>query len=239
LRLWDAATGEPCKILPHPGIVRILAFGPDGQWLVSACDGDDRFRIWDVATARVRKEIRGPGTPIVSLAISPDGARVAASSWPEFKQNHLGVYDRASGERLFSAEACALAYSPDGRWLAVRDADEKTILLLDGQTYETVARYSGHVKTVRSAAFSHDSRRLASCSDDHTVRLWQVDPLTQPSPPSPGGEGKQDSLAPFGERVGGARSCTGTPARSSRRPSTPTVHAWPRPAATRRSGCGT
>ena len=39
VRLWDAATGEPCATLPHPGIVRSLAYGPDGTWLVSASAG--------------------------------------------------------------------------------------------------------------------------------------------------------------------------------------------------------
>jgi WD40 repeat protein len=175
LRLWDAATGELCASLLHPGIVQTLAFGPDGRWLVSGGDGDDRLRLWDVATARLRKEIRSPGTPIGGLAISPDGARVAASSWPDSKQDLLGVYDRESGERLFSAEAGALAYSPDGRWLAVRDADKKTILLLDARTHETVTPFRGHEKWVGSATFSPDSRLLASCSQDLTVRVWEVD----------------------------------------------------------------
>ena len=60
VRLWDAATGEPCASLPHPGFVPSLAYSPDGTWLVSGNYGDDRLRIWDVTTARVRKEIRGP-----------------------------------------------------------------------------------------------------------------------------------------------------------------------------------
>ena len=37
-----------------------LAYGPDGTWLVSASLADSRLRIWDVATARVRKEIEVP-----------------------------------------------------------------------------------------------------------------------------------------------------------------------------------
>ena len=37
VRLWDAATGEPCATLPHPSIVWGLAFGPDGTWLVTGC----------------------------------------------------------------------------------------------------------------------------------------------------------------------------------------------------------
>src|SRR5262249_45033782 len=77
-RLWDAATGEQvCAPLPHPGVVRSLAFSPDGQWLVTGTDGDDRLRIWDVATGRVRKEVRRLGTYVGWLVVSPDGARVA------------------------------------------------------------------------------------------------------------------------------------------------------------------
>src|SRR4029077_9993014 len=54
VRLWDAATGVPCATLPHSGIVPTLAYSPEGSWLVSGNYGDDRLRIWDVATARVR-----------------------------------------------------------------------------------------------------------------------------------------------------------------------------------------
>src|SRR5262249_54098084 len=71
-------------------------------------------------------------------------------------------------------EGMALAYSPDGRWLAVRAADEKTLLLLDARTHETTARFSGHEGTIFKAAFSPDSRRLASCSLDCTIRLWEI-----------------------------------------------------------------
>ena len=60
VRLWDAATGEPCASLPHPGFVPSLAYSPDGTWLVSGNYGDDRLRIWDVATARSARKSRVP-----------------------------------------------------------------------------------------------------------------------------------------------------------------------------------
>src|SRR5262249_21379356 len=75
--LWDAATGEACEPpLRHPGFVRTLAYGPGGRWLVSGCEADERLRIWDTATGRVRK-IQGPPGTLRSLTVSPDGTRVA------------------------------------------------------------------------------------------------------------------------------------------------------------------
>jgi WD40 repeat protein len=166
-----------------------LAFGPDGTWLVTSGDGDDRLRIWDTATARVRKEVRGPGASIRWLAISPDGARVAATAWDDQLKHHMSVCDVASGERLFATAGIALAYSPDGRWLAGADADRKTVVLRDARTHAVAVRFSGHEDWVNGAAFSPDSRRLATCSADRTVRLWQIDPLPSPSPPGDEGEG--------------------------------------------------
>jgi WD40 repeat protein len=160
--------------LPHPGIVRTLAFGLDGSWLVSGTDGDERWRLWDVATGRIRKEIQGPAGRSEAVVVSPDGRRVATMVWrPEGK--HLAICDVESGKPLFTAEGTALAYSPDGRWLAVAEPDGRTVDLRDARTYDVAGRFRGHEAEIRSLAFSPDSRLIATCGDDRTVRVWQID----------------------------------------------------------------
>jgi len=176
VRLWDATTGEPCATLPHPDAVHGLAYGPDGTWLVTACMADNRLRIWDAATARLRKEIELPAGKLRSVTVRPDGRRLAASAYlEEDKVHHLHVFDIESGKRLFSTPGSVRAYSPDGRWLAVVNADEDILLLLDAQTHETAAQFRGHEGNIHFAAFSPDGRRLATCGLDHTVRVWQIE----------------------------------------------------------------
>jgi WD40 repeat protein len=198
VRLWDAATGEACAALPHPEHVYALAFGPDGTWLVTGTDADNRLRVWDVAIGRVRKEITGSEGAIRSVTVSPDGSRVAATVFDGRRAMFsVHVSDIASGESLFSAEGRALAYSPDGRWLAVKAEDAAAVLLLDARTHVTVARFRGPAMQITSGVFSPDSRRLALCGFDRTVRVWQVDAAAGRIPQSvPVGSGSDKSENP-------------------------------------------
>jgi WD40 repeat protein len=71
-------------------------------------------------------------------------------------------------------DVTALAFSPDGRYLA-SGAFDKTIVLWDLSTHEEIRTFYGHLLQVKSLAFSPDGRVLASAAADRTVRLWEPD----------------------------------------------------------------
>ena len=67
-----------------------------------------------------------------------------------------------------------MAFSPDGRTLAVTGHDP-SVVLWDVEKRTRVATLTGHTGPVRSVVFSPDGRTLATASADETVRLWDLE----------------------------------------------------------------
>jgi eukaryotic-like serine/threonine-protein kinase len=166
VRLWDAATGEVCATLPHPGIVRALAFTPDGARLVT---GGVEMLLWDVSTGRIRGRVPSAKSAW-SVAVSPDGARIAAVTG----RHAMSISDVATGRKIGTGAGVPFAFSPDGKWLAGKDAEGKTVVVWDAHTFGLIAHWRGHTGEIIAVAFDREGRRLVSASSDHTVRLWDV-----------------------------------------------------------------
>jgi WD40 repeat protein len=67
----------------------------------------------------------------------------------------------------------ALAWSPDGRWIA-SGAWDNTVQVWDAATGTQRLLFSGHSDHVISVAWSPNGRFLASASDDGTAKIWDA-----------------------------------------------------------------
>ncbi len=140
VRLWDATTGEPCATCPTPASCGAWPSAPTSSWLVmpgamamiGSGSGTSR-------PARAGRRFEGPGARILSVAVSPDGSRIAAVDW----DGNLSVRDVATGQQVApvplggAGQTKGLAFSPDGRWLA-STTPEFNVYLWDARTHQPI-----------------------------------------------------------------------------------------------------
>lgn len=111
--------------------------------------------------------------PATGLAIESGGRLIPqiAGDTPD-KQGRV----REPGWRMEDGHVdgvLALAFSPDGKWLASGSAD-MTIRIWDVATGRELQCIEGHDKTVTGVAFSPTGKQLISTSRDSTARVWDL-----------------------------------------------------------------
>ena len=154
---------------------RAVAFWPDGQRLAVA--SGIGVVIYEVATSRA-VALLPTGSPAYSVAISPDGATVAAG----LGNGDVELWEAATGTSLGVLDAgfwwvTGVAFSPDGTTL-VSGTEGQVIMLWEVATLSQIATW--RVEKVKRELgstlvdFSPDGTMLVSGFDDGSVRLWDV-----------------------------------------------------------------
>lgn len=184
MKLWNVINGKNIDTFEgYRDPVNSVAFSSDGKTLASG-EGDvyiDRFdvrsqgevKLWDVATGKTNKILKGHREAVLTVAFSPDGKTLASGS----KDKTIKLWDVPSGNNTSTLEehnedVNSVAFSPDGKIL-VSGSKDKTIKLWDVASGKTTRTLTGHRFYVFSVAFNPDGKTLASGSSDE-INLWDV-----------------------------------------------------------------
>lgn len=169
--IHDPFSGECLKKMTchntHP--FEALSWSPDSSRLV--CLEYSVTHIWNTGpgdsferSERMYHETRLPRTYCVGHHWPSEGKTNdhVEKSWQ---------VETNSGTQTLFRYATKARPSPDGKFCAVRN--ENAVEISDMNT-DQVRTFEGHEERVNSISWSPDSSRLASASDDNTVRVWDV-----------------------------------------------------------------
>ncbi len=186
LRFWDAATGDEIAATGAADeYVRAAALSADGSRLaISVTLQNGSFsRIDIVDTATGTTVASGAGTrvsKIDTLAFDPTAERLICLDPPhgvahvvDARTGLVQQSPRLLGSRGFFTSC--VAWSPDGATVALCGWTETTIDLFNAQSMELVRQWPhGHRGLLHSIAFSPDSQRILTTSDDGIARVWDA-----------------------------------------------------------------
>jgi WD40 repeat protein len=182
IRLWDAGTGLRSVLLEganHP--VSALAFSADSKLLASASAAAESVWIWDLKRGEPCLLIPDAidGCTIETVAFHPSGRLLATGGidWLATggSDGGVSVWDIADRCEVatFGGGVTAAVFDPTGRFLAVATL-ARSACVYDLEDRQLMIELLGHDDAVTCVAFSPDGRRLATGSDDRTIRFWDV-----------------------------------------------------------------
>ena len=181
-RLWDVATGAERVVLAgHTGTVFSVVLSSDGrQALTASLDGT--ARLWDAESGALVRTFSGHDDWVFDADFAPDGTAIATAS----QDGTVRLWSVATGrvEATFAhpERVNAVEFTGDGRSVATACHDGVLRIFRPGKR-DPVRQYHGHEGAVWTVASTPTGSRVATGSDDRTVRLWDASGRFAPEVP--------------------------------------------------------
>ncbi|MBM4070040.1 MAG: NB-ARC domain protein [Planctomycetes bacterium] len=202
IKLWiDQGAKAPTTVRVRPKIivglppanvhpVRALTVSPDKS-MVAAGRGN-QIHVYDAGSGKFIRSLVDPGLKmgdgkpvqaahmsiVSAMAFSPDSKYLVSGSFQE-----VSFWDVKTGMLRhkitgFAHDVVALAFSPDGKLLASgggAPTEDGEIKIFEAPTWKLIGDIkNGHSDTVYGLSFSPDSKKIATCSADKFIKVFEV-----------------------------------------------------------------
>jgi WD40 repeat protein len=176
IRIWDTDTGREFARLGgfERGVIGAV-FSRSADRLVATAD-DSSLTVWSLVGPKRLWQARADAERSLAkpLAVFGLGGAVVSYKQPGFFDSVTGQ----QGHRLLRGQIWCQALSPDEQIL-VRGTAIGRCYLNDCKTGRIKGILVGHTAPVLAAGFSADGRRLVTGSFDGTVRIWDLESMSE------------------------------------------------------------
>jgi WD40 repeat protein len=173
LWVWDLASGKEHLVATAPSDLHQALFSPDGRWLAWSNRRSPEIELYGFGTER-RRTLHGHSDPPRTMALSPDGRRLASAGSFDSKVRLWDLESGAPPEVLPGRDPTLLVFSPSGRELAMVVEHEGRwnveLLELEAGRVRTLA---GHDEQIQALAFAPDGRYLLTAAGK-SLRRWDL-----------------------------------------------------------------
>lgn len=176
LRLWNAPGLEEARTVSgNPGLVCGVAMTGSGKWGASCAlrllPQDMAVQLWDLRTGVEVRRLKGPEENLVSVAVTPDGRKVAAGS--RDGTIHVWILDPPNTPPLIakghSGNVTGLTFEPDGGALLSVGLDG-ALCRWETATAKGKKLMRGEAGTLRAVAIEKADGRIALAGDRLLLR---------------------------------------------------------------------
>ena len=171
VKFWETASGKELATLEaHGDVVTAVTYSKDGTHFATA-SFDGTAKVWGTATRKPVQTFSSVRGAIHTVAFNPNGRALAAGGI----DGTVRVWNVTSGRELSQGEkhqswVNALTYRPDGKVLASVSSDNEVWFRDPDGTERIIVRPK--LGEVRSAAFSPDSKLLATGTRYGVTKVW-------------------------------------------------------------------
>jgi WD40 repeat protein len=162
--------GSRVRLEGHEGAA-FVAVSPDGRWVATgAIQGE--VRLWDARTGRAEKSLPHEGG-YHSVAFSPDGRWLVTSTIEEYRFWAVGTWERRQVIRRDWGLDGPVAFSRDGRLLALAHS-RYAVRLYDAASFAELATLEAlDPRPITWLCFTPAGGLLVATTD-HSIQLWDL-----------------------------------------------------------------